>query len=154
VGPDFTGAHLQSANLIGTILQEACFDGADLSRARLSGANLVSASFENACLAKAEMEFALMANAVLQGACLREADMSGAQLDAALLDRGRAPQGEPAWRWISQSWTLPTSVMPGLVVRSWSGRRCGVPICGVHIYDWQGWIARICRMPIWKGSKA
>src|ERR1700730_13000819 len=100
-GADFTGAHLQSANLIGTILQEACFDGADLSRARLSGANLVSASFENACLAKAEMEFALMANAMLQGACLREADMSGAQLDAALLHRGRAPQGEPAWRWIS-----------------------------------------------------
>ena len=40
-GADFTGAHLQSANLIGAILQEACFDRADLSRARLSGANLV-----------------------------------------------------------------------------------------------------------------
>src|SRR5216684_8756695 len=30
-GTDFTRAHLQSANLIGAILQEACFDGADLS---------------------------------------------------------------------------------------------------------------------------
>jgi len=69
-GADFTGAHLQSANLIGAIAERACFDRADLSRARLSGANFVSASLERTCLAKADMEFALMANAVLQGACL------------------------------------------------------------------------------------
>jgi len=30
-GADFSGAHLQSANLIGGILREACFDRADLS---------------------------------------------------------------------------------------------------------------------------
>jgi hypothetical protein len=92
-GADFTGAHLQSANLIGAIAERACFDRADLSRARLSGANLVSASLERTCLAKADMEFALMANAVLQGACLGEADMSGAQLDAAVLTGARAAVG-------------------------------------------------------------
>jgi uncharacterized protein YjbI with pentapeptide repeats len=31
-GADFTGTHLQSANLIGAILEEGCFDRADLSR--------------------------------------------------------------------------------------------------------------------------
>src|SRR6202011_462523 len=30
-GADFTRAHLQSANLIGAVLQEACFDRGDLS---------------------------------------------------------------------------------------------------------------------------
>jgi uncharacterized protein YjbI with pentapeptide repeats len=60
--------HLQSANLVGALAEQACFDRADLSRARLSGANLVSSSLEGACLAKADMEFALMAKAVLQGA--------------------------------------------------------------------------------------
>ena len=40
-----TGAHLQSANLVGAIAERACFDRADLSRVRLSGANLVSGSF-------------------------------------------------------------------------------------------------------------
>jgi uncharacterized protein YjbI with pentapeptide repeats len=38
-----------------------------------------------------------------------------------------------------QSWTLLTSVMPGLGVRSWSGRRCGVP-------DLRGAYLRLARL--------
>jgi hypothetical protein len=52
-----------------------------------------------------------------------------------------------------QGWTLLTSVMPGLVVRSWSGLRCGVPICGALIFAWQSSTAQICLMPIWMVQK-
>jgi hypothetical protein len=42
-----------------------------------------------------------------------------------------------------QGLTLPTCVMSGLAVRSWSGRRCGVPICGARIFAWQSSTAQI-----------
>ena len=128
---------------------------ADLSRARLSGANLISASLESACLAKADMEFALMANTVLRGACLREADMSGAQLDGAVLtgaDLCKANLRGAGFR--HARLTLLTSVMRGLVVRSWSGRRCGTPICEARICARQSSTAQICLMRILEGWTA
>ena len=82
-GADFTGAHLQSANLVGAIAERACFDRADFSRARLSGANLVSRLRTPVSLKPNGVR--IDGHAVLQGACLDEADMSGAQLDAAVL---------------------------------------------------------------------
>ena len=93
-----------------------------------------------------------MANAVLQGACLREADISGAQLDAAvLIDPTSARRTCVAPDFVMLGWTLPTSVMPGLGVPSWSARRCAVPICAAHICAWQNSTAQICPMPIGRG---
>jgi hypothetical protein len=55
---------------------------------------------------------------------------------------------------VMQSFTRPTSVMPGLVMPSWSERRCAVPICGARICGWQSSTAQISLMPIWKGWRA
>src|SRR6266852_3041037 len=54
-GADFTGAHLQRANLIGAISQEARFDREALSGDSLSAGTLVSATLANACLDHVDM---------------------------------------------------------------------------------------------------
>ena len=81
--------------------------------------------------------------------------MSGAQLDAAVLtgaDLRKANLRSAGFRHAKlDAADFRDARLGGAFL---VGPRCGVPICGVHIYDWQGWMARICRMPIWKGSKA
>ena len=119
-----------------------------------SGKTLVRPSTprSGACLAKAEMEFALMANVTLRGACLPEADMSGAQLDAAVLTGTDLRKAN--LRGVGFRHARLDAADLGLVVRSWSGRRCGVPICAVRICAWRGSTVQMCPMPIWRAWKA
>lgn len=83
---DLGNAHLEGANLVGSVLKKA-----DLHRAQLKNANLAEAVLQGADLWQTNFEGANLNCADLNGALLSEANFEGANLAGAKLKSARYP---------------------------------------------------------------